>query len=105
MKVILYMAISVNGFIAKPDHDTPWTNEEFNSYSNKVKEVGNMIIGKTTFDLMHEERAFAYLNEPFVVIITSSEKKPPRENTVYVKTFMEAVKVLEDKGFSVTLVG
>ena len=47
MKVILYMAISVNGYIAKPDHDTPWTQEEFGSYADKVKEIGNLIIYAT----------------------------------------------------------
>ena len=29
MKVVLYMAISVNGYVAKPNHNTPWTNAEF----------------------------------------------------------------------------
>jgi len=105
MKIILYMAISVNGFVAKPDHDTPWTDEEFESYSSKVKEIGNLIVGKTTFDLMYEENAFADLDEPFVVVLTSSEEAPARENTVFVKTFEEAVKVLKGRGFSVALVG
>ena len=54
MHVILYMATSVNGYIAKLDHDTPWSEEEFDSFASKVKEVGNLIIGKTTFDLIHD---------------------------------------------------
>jgi len=105
MKITLYMAISVNGFIAKPSHNTPWTEEEFESYSNKVKEVGNLIIGKTTFDLMYEKKIFTDLDEPFVVVLTSSEEKPPREKTVYVKTFEDAVKTLRRQGFSSLLVG
>jgi len=105
MKVILYMATSVNGFIAKPNHDTPWTDAEFDSYSGKVKEVGNLIVGKTTFDLMHNENAFVNLNEPFVVVLTSSKEKPPRENTIYVENFEQAIKTLENNGFSVALVG
>ena len=48
MKVILYMAISANGYIAKLNHDTPWSDEELQSYSEKVKEAGNLIIGRTT---------------------------------------------------------
>lgn len=105
MKVILYMAISANGYIAKPNHDAPWTEAEFASYSDKVKDVGNLIIGKTTYGLMMEENAFADLNEPFVVILTSSKEKPKRKNTVFVENFEEALSVLEKQGFQTVLVG
>ncbi len=105
MKVILYMAISVDGFIAKPDHETPWSDAEFESYSSKVKETGNLIMGKTTYDLMLEENAFADLNEPFLVVLTSSEEKPTHENTVFVKDFQEALNILEQKGFETAFVG
>lgn len=105
MKVILYMATTANGYIAKPNHETPWSDAEFTSYSNKVKEASNLIIGKTTYDLMLEENAFADLNEPFVVVLTSSNKKPVRKKTVFVKNFKEALRVLEKQGFQTALVG
>lgn len=105
MKVILYMAISINGFVAKSDHDTPWNDKEFESYSQKVKEIGNLIVGKTTFDLMNQENAFADLDEPFVVVLTSSKETPLRKKTIHVESFDEAVKVLDDKVFPIALVG
>lgn len=46
MKVVLYMATSINGYIATTNHETPWSDQEFESYSNKVKEVGNLVLGK-----------------------------------------------------------
>lgn len=29
MKVILYMATSINGYIAREDYSTPWSEEEW----------------------------------------------------------------------------
>ncbi len=105
MKVILYMATSINGYIATRNHETPWSQEEFESYANKVKECGNLIIGKTTYNLMYEENAFKELGDPFVVVLTSSSKQPSRENTVNVNSFEEALKVSAGKGFTTALVG
>jgi dihydrofolate reductase len=99
------MATSVNGYIAKVDHETPWTEDEFSSYTDKVREVGNLVVGKTTFELMLEENAFADLGEPFVVVLTSSQEKPIRENTIYVDTFDEAINTIAGKGFSTALIG
>src|SRR3990167_2449592 len=105
MKVILYMATSVNGYIAQLDHNTPWTKEEFASYSQKVKECGNLIIGKTTHDLMQEENAFTELGEPLVVVVTSSNEKPVRDKTVFVASFKDAFNLLRQKEFQTALVG
>lgn len=105
MKVILYMATSANGYIAKPNHDTPWTEAEFASYSEKVKDIGNLIIGRTTLDLMLKDNAFADLNEPFVVVLTSSNGKPKRSKTTFVKNFKEALITLNKQGFKTALVG
>lgn len=105
MKVILYMAISVNGFIAKTNHETPWTDAELQSYRTKVQEVGNVIVGKTTFDMMCDENIFTDLGKPLVVVLTSSKEKPSMKNVVFVENFKQAIKTLEEKGFSTALVG
>ena len=105
MKVILYMATSVNGYIAKLNHETPWSDDEFISYSDKVKEVGNLIIGKTTYDLMLKENAFADLDEPFIAVLTSSVQKPARKKTAFVKNLKDALKILEKQDFQMALVG
>jgi dihydrofolate reductase len=104
MKVILYMAISVNGIIAKLNHDTPWTDAELESYTAKVKEIGNLILGKTTYDLMEEEEVFSDLGDPYVVVLTSSREKPKRKNTIFVKNFDEAINELTKKNFEIALV-
>jgi len=67
MKIILYMAITINGFIAKENDDTSFVSEiEWRSFRKMIKNVGNMIIGSRTYEIMRggEEskgwRIFAY---------------------------------------------
>jgi len=53
MKVILYMATSANGYIAGENDNVEWVSEvSWNSYLKKVKEIGCVIIGRKTYDLM-----------------------------------------------------
>ena len=52
MKVILYQAMSVNGYIAGAHDETPWSDEEWKSFSKAVSEAGNIIIGRRTYELM-----------------------------------------------------
>ncbi len=33
VKVTLYMAMTVNGYVAKENDETPWSDEEWESYS------------------------------------------------------------------------
>lgn len=98
------MAISANGMIAKADHDTPWSDDEFESYKNKVIEIGNLVIGKTTYDLTIEDNGFDNLRNPFIVVLTTSGDKPRNKNTIFVKSFNEAIKVSQEKKFENMLI-
>jgi len=50
MKVTLYMATSLDGFIAKSDMSTNWISDrDFEIFDNKMKEHGCIILGNTTF--------------------------------------------------------
>ena len=92
MKVILYMAITANGYIAKEDHETPWSDEEWESFSNIVKKIGNLIIGKKTFEIMEKNNEFEKIGNPFTVVL--SEDVSPEK----------AISLMEEKGFSEVLV-
>jgi len=49
MKTILYMAMAINGFIAKENDDTSFVSEvECNGFRKMIGNVGNMIIGSRT---------------------------------------------------------
>jgi dihydrofolate reductase len=104
MKVVLYMAITVNGMIASHDHNTPWTDDEWVAYSSKVKSIGNLIVGRTTYDFMENDNNFPDLGNPFVVVLTSRHIDNGK-NVIAVKSFEEAISVLKDRGFAEALIG
>ncbi len=54
MKVILYNAISLDGFIAGPNDDTDWVDDDI-AYFSEAKKVGAVITGRKTFDPNGEE--------------------------------------------------
>lgn len=99
------MAITVNGYIATPSHETPWSDEEWNSYRSIVQEVGNVIIGKTTYDVMKVVDEFKNIGNPFTVIVTSNELDTDSPNFVVAKSPQEALQILESKGYSTGLIG
>lgn len=55
-KVIAYIAVSEDGFIAGDNDDVDWVGEaSWNSYSEFVKTCDKILVGKNTFDLMTSE--------------------------------------------------
>lgn len=102
MKVILYMAITANGFIAKQNGDTPWSNEEWASFSEKVGKIKNLIIGKKTFEIMAAENEFQKIGNPFAVIV--SNEKDNNSNFAFADSPEQALVLLKEKGFKQALV-
>lgn len=55
MKIILYMAISVNGFIARADDSTDWvTQTDWGELSSLVNKIGTVIMGKKTYEFSED---------------------------------------------------
>ncbi|MCX7778825.1 MAG: dihydrofolate reductase family protein [Patescibacteria group bacterium] len=106
MKVILYATSTINGYIAKEKDETPWSNETWQAYYDLVKEKGNIIVGKRTYEIMKIIDEFEKLNYPFTVVVSSLV--PPHqvnEKTIFVNTPREALEVLKSKGFKEVIVG
>lgn len=78
MKVILYMEMTLNGFIAKPDDNTEWISEEaWNSYTSVMNEMGAIVIGNRTYNLMPEEEFQKDVEYVVVSFNNESVKKVP----------------------------
>lgn len=105
MKTILYMAVTANGLVASLTHETPWTESEWESYSSKVKEVGNLIVGKVTYDFMVSDGSYPKLNNPVVICLTSEPSKSSDPNHYFVEDFESAINLLEKLDFDTALVG
>ena len=69
MKVFLYNAISLDGFIAGIDDDTSWVNDD-DAYFKEANKAGAVITGRKTYDPGGEEytvpdcKNYVYTSEP-----------------------------------------
>lgn len=104
INVVLYMAISANGYIATLDEQTPWSEEVWKSYREIVSRYNNMIVGRRTYKIMKEANEFATLNNPLTIVVTSDKSLSSYDNIVFVKTPAQALKTLVDKQFDTALI-
>lgn len=110
-KVVLYIAASLDGFIATEDHDLNWLlsidGEGDNGYSKFYDTVDTILLGRVTYDwiMKHEQGNFPYKGKECYVF-----SRTKRDNNEYVTFVCEDivpfVKKLEEKsGKSIWLVG
>ena len=103
MKSVLYMDISLNGYIAKENGETPWSQCIWDSYYRTAKEFKAIILGRVTYELMKEVAEFDKLNNPFTVVVTTQRLKS-NNNLIFVNTPKQALKLLKEKGFENVLI-
>lgn len=97
MKVILYMAMTANGLIAKTDDDTAWiSKEEWNSYSNTVQAAGNVILGHRTYQIITKQPEFAELKDVKIVVLSFQDFKTLSPNHSVVHSPKEALELLKN---------
>lgn len=104
MKVILYIAMSADGLIAGEGDKTPWSEIEWESYRDFVKDKGNIVIGRKTYELMRRSNEFKKIGNPFTVVVLNTAKHDAGQNFVFVDSPQKALEILERKGFKKALV-
>jgi dihydrofolate reductase len=88
-KVILYIASSLDGFIATKNHNLEWLfsveGDNDNGYSKFYDTIDTILLGRTTYEwiLEHEKNKFPYIDKECYVF-----SKEERTNTEYV-TFVQ----------------
>lgn len=97
MKVILYMAISLNGMIAKSDDDTSWiSKEEWDSYSLTVRTAGNLIVGHRTYGILIKQPEFSELKDVKLVVVAQEDFQTLSQNHLVAHSPKEALKLLNN---------
>jgi len=81
-------------------NETPWSDEEWKSFSTKVKEIKNLVIGRKTFEIMEQGKEFQKIDNPFTVIVSNQNNN----NSNFVNSPEQAIDLLKQKGFSKILV-
>jgi len=105
MKTILYMAVTVNGFVAGENDDTSWvSSEEWDSFVKIANGVGNIIIGRRTYEIMSDRGDFDNFKDLNVVVVTSRKLNGLPKFAVTAKSPKEALEKLQNKGFKKVLV-
>jgi len=103
MKTLMYMGMTVNGYISRENGNTPWPKEEWDSYHRISKQYKAIVIGRKTYDVMVKEKVFKNIGNPFTIVLTKKKLKG-KQNVVFVKSAREAIKIAEKKGFGKLLI-
>lgn len=107
MKVYLYNAISIDGYIAKPDDNTDWVcDTDWGVFSKLVKEKRVIIMGRRTKEASGED--FPYDCE-LNVVMTRNEKLLTEHNKVSKVWFTDkspkdVIMELESRGYKECLI-
>lgn len=101
MKTILYMGVSVNGYIAKPNGDSEWTSkEDLDGFYNQSKKAGNIIMGKNTFLAAQQYGYFPFPDALNIVVSNQDiENKWQDKVTITNKSPKDILSMLSEKGF------
>lgn len=105
MYVTLYMAQTVNGYIARENDETPWSDVVWESYATVAKRFKAIIVGRRTYEIMRRANEFEKIGNPFIVILTTKRSIPRNRGDVLVKSSNEALDILKERGFHNVLVG
>ncbi len=98
MKVIIYMAISANGMIAKSDDNTSWiSKKEWYNYILITRKAGNLIVGRRTYNILTKQPEFSeFKNVKLVVVSKNNKPKIIASNHFIVSKPKEALKLLKN---------
>jgi len=98
MKVVLYMAMTANGLIAKENDDTSFvTKTEWDSYSAAARDAGNLVIGHRTYNILTKQPEFAEFQNVKVVVVAHKSFETLSSNHIVVDSPKAALEEL--KGF------
>ncbi len=103
MKVTLYNAISLDGFIARKDFDSDWVSpKDAEMFEAKCKEVGCIIVGRITFERYPD----LYPMAGVLSVVISSVKSGQGDGYEFVASPEVALALASSRGYKeVILVG
>ena len=100
MKVVLYMAITANGYIAKEDGDTSWVSDsDWGRFIELTKKFRNMVIGRKTYEAMLKEGQFPLADCHNIVMTSRDIENKWGEKVIFTnESPREVMKLVEETG-------
>lgn len=101
-KVILYIASSLDGFIAKPNDDLSFLNlvqkeNEDYGYNDFISTVDTVIVGRKTYDWVMKNAPDFSHNDKETYVITHTEKEKKGNVTFYNGSLIDLISELKTK--------
>ncbi len=105
-KIILFIASSLDGYIAKNDGNVDWLPVHGSSgYDNFYKSIDTVIMGKTTYDQVLTFGAYPYKDKKSYVFTRNNDHKKD-ENIQFVNDVEKLIRnILSNPGMNIWLVG
>jgi dihydrofolate reductase len=101
VKVVLYVASTVDRFIADENGNSDWVLDE-ELFTTTVQEFGVIAVGRTTFDQFSD--TYPLNGVQHLVLTKKKGQKSPHKGVHYVNTPAQALKKAEELGFKQLLV-
>jgi dihydrofolate reductase len=103
MKVILYMATTVNGMIADNDDEASFlTAEEAASYCSIVRAAGCLIVGRRTYHILTKQPEYQEFKDAKLVVVSNDDVELVAPHHAVAHSPKEAVGLLS--GFAEIIV-
>lgn len=109
-KVILFIATSLDGFIAKEDDDLQWLydteGEGDNGYTEMYQTIDTTIMGKRTYDyVMEHTEVFPYPDKKCYVFTTSEQGSTEHVEFVNEDVVAFTKRLKEQQGANIWMIG
>ena len=106
MKVTLYMAISLDGFIATSDGDSDWVSPvDSKEFEKQVAEAGCIVVGRRTFDQFRGE-LYPMAGVSNIVMTEKRQLTDENSDVVFTRSCQQALACAEQRGHDqVLLIG
>ncbi len=107
MEVILSMAVSLNGMVAREDGQEDWLPAAgWDDFLADVHSFGNFIMGRETYELVNQlypDHNFNDITDSLKVIVTRNKDYKADSGYTVVHSPEEALKIVKDKGCETAL--
>jgi len=106
MKLILWMATSLNGMIARPNNEEDFLSEDtWLEWLRWIREVGCVIFGRKTYEVVkgYGEESLRDLKGIKIMVVSSQKDYKVSEGFELVSSPQEALEALERAGFQVAV--
>ena len=104
MKVSLYAAISIDGFIAKQDGDSEWVSDvDSENFMKNIHECGCIILGHRTFD-QYQHEIYPVDGVTNIVLTSQSDLNTNLDNVAYATSPQVAINIARERGHQQALV-